>query len=93
MKHLLCDVLREISNKVVIQVLTKKLICCRMNSIGSLMESIFSVDIVKYLSNAYAISRGDNCFFIVLVFVLGKRLLRANKEWITTAFNCVVGVA
>ena len=57
------------------------------------MESIFSIDIVKYLSNAYAVSRSDNCFFVVLVFILSKRLLRTDKKRVATTLNRIIRVA
>ena len=64
-----------------------------MNSVSSLMECIFPVDIMEYLSNAYAISCGDNCFFVILIFIFSKWLLRANKKWITAALNRIISVA
>ena len=57
------------------------------------MECIFPVDIMEYLSNAYAVSRGDNRLFVIFIFIFSKWLLRTNKKWITTALNRIIGVA
>ena len=57
------------------------------------MECIFPVDIMEHLSNAYAVSCGDNCLFVILIFIFSKWLLRTNKKWITAVLNRIIGVA
>ena len=57
------------------------------------MECIFPVDIMEHLSIAYAVSCGDNCLFVILIFIFSKCLLRTNKKWITAALNRIIGVA
>lgn len=64
-----------------------------MNPISSLMECVFSVDIMEYFSNANAISCGDNGFFIILIFIFSKWILRAYKKWIAPLPNRIVGIA
>ena len=48
---------------------------------------------MEHLSNAYAVSCGDNCLFVILIFIFSKWLLRTNKKWITAALNRIIGVA
>ena len=72
MIHLLTDIFWESGNKVVVQIFSQKPVCCRMDSVGSLMECIFPVDIMEHISNAYAVSCGDNCLFVILIFVFSK---------------------
>lgn len=93
MIHLLTDVSRESGNKVMIQIFPQKFVCCRMNSVSSLMECIFPIDVMEYLSNTYTVSCGDNCFFVILVFIFSKWLLRTDKKWITATLNCIISVA
>ena len=48
---------------------------------------------MEYISNAYAVSCGDNRLLVIFIFIFSKWLLRTNKKWITTALNRIIGVA
>lgn len=55
-------------------------IISNMNSVGSLMQRIFPLNKMKYLSDTYTISRCNNRSFIKFKFVFPPHFLRPYKE-------------
>lgn len=62
-----------------------------MYSIHSLVKSIFTIDIMKYITNS-TFARNDNGFFIILVIILSFNSLRPYKKWECSIFICLITI-
>ena len=63
-----------------------------MDTISSLMKSVFTLNIVEYLPHTYAVTCCNYSSFVKLILVFAQRLLRAYIKWIKSFIKSLVGV-
>lgn len=62
-----------------------------MNTIHALMQSIFTIYIMKDISNS-SLSGNDNCLIIIFVIIYSFHSLRTNKKRIFPFIFCFISV-
>ena len=93
LKYILLNIWQEFGFHIVKEETRRYIRCIYMDSVRSLVQCIFSLDIVVNLAYANTIARCYNCSFVIFIVILSQRLLRANKERILPIFNCFICIA